>query len=452
MGWWSRLTGRGAPAPAAAPAAAPAPAAPAPATASAEPQAAERAVPGYGVRRPLFGTGGELAGFAFTQPSSVAKRMQSADAVVQAVNAAALLMAMRPVVAEGRIALTRLPAAVFTRVSVQQQLVPGLWLLVDPAPANADEQAAVDTLRARGIQVGAPDGVPAQAPDVDFVVLAAVGGDIDTLVLSAQRWSEARPRVRRVAVDVACIEDIEQLLHSTVMLAAGQLTQSAVPRSQRPLQAAAHRICQLIGDLELDHPDAQVAAGVRADVALSYRLLRYVNSPALGLSRRIDSIEQALMVLGRKELSRWLSVLLLASTDGRHAARGLQELSLVRARLFETLAQQRGQAGEPPPALFTAGLLSLLGTLLEMPMAQALEPLPLSDDARRLLIGGEGPWADYLRLALALENHDAAALEPIAPLFGGPETVLQAADAAWAWAGSVCREMLGPDTAKGAWS
>lgn len=436
MGWWSRLTGRGAPAPAPARTAVLAPGA------RVEAPAAERMSPSYGVRRPLFGSGGDLAGFEFSQPSGVARRIrESNDAVVQAVNAAALLMAMRPVAAEGRIAMARMPAAVFARSAVRQQLVPGLWLLVDPAPVNDDEQAAVDAARALGVRIGVVDGVPQAAAAADFVVLVAVGGDIDTLLLSAQRWSEARPQVRRVAVDVACIDDIEQLLRSTVMLAAGQLTQAAVPRSQRPLQAAAHRICMLISELEMDRPDAQVAAGVRADVALSYRLLRYVNSAALGLSRRIDSIEQAMLVLGRKEMSRWLSVLLLASADGRRAARGLQEMSLVRARLFETLAQQRGQAGEPAPALFTAGLLSLLSALLEMPMAQALEPLPLSDDARQLLIDGAGPWAPYLRLAQALESHDDAALQPLAPLFGGVDAVLQAADEAWLWAGTVCREM-----------
>ena len=87
-------------------------------------------------------------------------------------------------------------------------------------------------------------------------------------------------------------------------------------------------------------------------------------------------------------------MLLLASMKGRVASIALQEMALARARLLEGLAEQRADAlNHPPAALFTVGLLSLLGAMLQLPLAQVLEPLRLSDTARQALLDHSGPWA-----------------------------------------------------------
>ena len=77
------------------------------------------------------------------------------------------------------------------------------------------------------------------------------------------------------------------------------------------------------------------------DVALSYRLLRYANSPAIGLARAVESVEQAVMVLGRAELRRWLGVMLLNHARPQLVSAALQEHALATARFFELLARQR---------------------------------------------------------------------------------------------------------------
>ena len=184
-------------------------------------------------------------------------------------------------------------------------------------------------------------------------------------------------------------------------------------------------------------PLADLTRELRGDVGLCYRLLRQVNSPAVGVSRPVESIDQAVLILGRSEVYRWLSVLLLASVSGRRTSRALQEVSLARARMLELLARERGS--EPPDALFTVGLLSLLNVMLEMPMSQVLQPLRLSEAAHLALLDHSGPWHELLTLSEALERHDLEAATAAATGFGGIERVSQLSDEAWRWALAVHR-------------
>ena len=181
--------------------------------------------------------------------------------------------------------------------------------------------------------------------------------------------------------------------------------------------------------LALDRDAAEVAEAFRRDAALAYRVLRFANSPALGLSRPAESIEQAIALLGQGELQRWLGVLLLSSGRSRPASEAVQEHALTRAFVLEELARR---AGEPrPSALFTLGLLSQADRLLGVSLAAALQTLRLPPELPLALLQHEGPWAPYLSVARALDGDDVAALEEAAQPFGGSAQVLDAAANAW---------------------
>jgi len=174
---------------------------------------------------------------------------------------------------------------------------------------------------------------------------------------------------------------------------------------------------------------------------LSYRLLRYANSPALGLTRGVETAEQAVQLLGRRELQRWLQMLLMSSAASRQATAAMQEQALARGRLMELLAGADTQSQEAAAdsktsagALFSVGLFSMLETLLETPLAQALAPLRLSDAANQALLHGQGPWAAHLQLATALDSNDPAVAELLAARWGGIDAVQTLSDAAWTWA------------------
>lgn len=393
----------------------------------------------FALRRALVDRQGRRAGFEFT--ARLTRRAEADTAAAAGHGAASSVAQAAALVAAARLAagaagggrsLVVMPGPWLDRPGVQAAAGPGVmlaWRDAGPAPSAASAAA----LHARGALLGAPDGPPqALPPGVDFVLLQGRGGDTDTLLRSAQRWHEQRPRLPLVATGLGAVDEIELVLQRGITLAGGRFDGRGAAPAPRPLDAALHRICELMNQLALDRDTAEVADTLRADVALSYRLLRWANSPALGLSRGVETVEQAVTLLGRTELHRWLSVLLLSAAKGRPAAAAMQEHALARGRLFELLARARGEAA--PAALFTLGMLSQLDLLLQVPMATALEPLRLSDPARQALLHAAGPWACYLAVASALEGDDDEVLARASAAFAGSTQVLEAAHAAWAWA------------------
>ncbi len=462
-GWLSRLLGGDgdskdanskkaarAPAPNPFPLSTPAPAPAAPASGAA-PQVA--AIHRFGVRRPLVGRNGEMAGFEFRLARNLEQRLQARpDVSVQAAYVVTLLSSMQSTLEAGREALATVSAEVLIRPLVFDQAGPGLRVLVHPwESADPEAPARLAALRAKGVKLGRAAPEEPQPLPVDFVQFAYTPEQAPAFWARLSQWRSAQPDMGLLVTELEGIEDLERAQKLGVELAAGRVDRNLVPPpapEDKPMQTGMLRLCQLLNDVMQDRDTAHVAGELRADVTLSYKLLRYVNSPAVGLKRSVESIDQAVTVLGRNELYRWISVLLLTGAEGRAASRAMQEIALARARLLETLAEQKADpVNHPPGALFTVGLLSLLDVMMRRPLAQALQPLRLSDAALQALIERNGPWADYLRLAGDLERHDMAAATVIAMEFGGVAKVLELSDAAWQWAAAVGKETRAPASA-----
>lgn len=152
---------------------------------------------------------------------------------------------------------------------------------------------------------------------------------------------------------------------------------------------------------------------IKHDVLLSYRLLTYINSPLNALSKKLESIAQALIFLGYDPLYRWLTLLLFAGGEDNTRDHTLLQNALVRARMAELLGKTYLTASDAD-SLFVVGMFSMLDVLLNMPMDQALEKLNLSDNMVRALLQQRGPYAPYLRLTIGFENADQAAVSALA--------------------------------------
>ncbi len=421
--WWRRWLG-GAPAPAVPGAAAARSAAPAP-----EPV---RPPPGA-LRRPLIGRQGRVAAYEWTLTGRAGAERQPPALVAQLLAAAA---------ASSRPGLLRVPAELALRPAVRAGWAPApngpgmasVALVLDSVP----DAATVATLRATGLRVGGPALKPVAEPALDLVVATASDGGLDTLLRAAERWRDAQPKAQLVALGLVGPGEAEQALAGGFDLAGGQLAaRPGAPPPARPLGAAAHRICALLGRLATDADTAPLAEAVRGDVALGYRLLRYANSPAVGLVRAVETVEQAIAVLGRRELERWLQVMLIGAAEARPAQKAIEEHTLVRARLLERLAVRRGEPD--PAAFFTLGLLSTLDQLLQLPLATVLAPLRLRDEAQQALLGRRGPWAPQLALLDAIDSPDESLAWAAAEALGQAEVLADEAEAAWAWVAGVER-------------
>lgn len=159
-----------------------------------------------------------------------------------------------------------------------------------------------------------------------------------------------------------------------------------------------------------DTSDLVLEEAFRADVSLTYKLLRSVNSALLG-GRGIESIRHAVRLVGRGELHKWLSLLLVTSVARKGGIDAeLVQLAIQRARLCELVAQQ-GRDRRSAEPLFVVGLFSLLDALLRIPLREILDRVDLADEVRRALVARSGPYAPTLAMVEAYERADWPVVE-----------------------------------------
>jgi EAL and modified HD-GYP domain-containing signal transduction protein len=217
---------------------------------------------------------------------------------------------------------------------------------------------------------------------------------------------------RLIAGNIASEEAFEVCRKLGFDLFQGGFLRQPRPGQGRKLESGVIQVMELLSQTMVRAPIEELEAGFKRNAALTYRLLRYINSPANGLDQPMASIGHALMWLGHEPLYRWLSLLLFSSgqQDGRDQA--LLRNVLVRARFMENLGRERLDRSQRG-GLFIVGILSHLDALLDRPMAEALAPLRLSEAMTDALLELKGPYAPYLKLAMACERFDQEAVEQV---------------------------------------
>ncbi len=169
----------------------------------------------------------------------------------------------------------------------------------------------------------------------------------------------------------------------------------------------------------------EIEAALKQDVALSVKLLRYINSAGFGLAVEIQSFRHAVTMLGYDKLNKWLSLLLVTSSKDA-AAPALMQAAIARGRFMELAGTGYVDKNELDN-LFITGAFSLLDILLGVHMETALAELRLPDSINEALISGGGPYAPFLDLARAGEQADIAQFSArAAELQLAPETVNRA--------------------------
>lgn len=138
------------------------------------------------------------------------------------------------------------------------------------------------------------------------------------------------------------------------------------------------------------------------DVGLSYKLLRFVNSASYGRGQAIGSLKHAMVYLGEAELKKFIALLALANLS-ESGPTELLNMSMVRARFCDRLAAINGDPVNPPAAFLT-GLFSLVDAMLERPLPDLLEELPLLQEIKDALLQHAGQLGIYLDMAVAFET------------------------------------------------
>lgn len=188
--------------------------------------------------------------------------------------------------------------------------------------------------------------------------------------------------------------------------------------AQAASRALALQLVQLVSN---DADTHEIEALLRRDPTLSYHLLKVVNSLSMGSGRKVGSFSQAILILGRQQLRRWLNLMLFSAREGDVRSPMLLARVAVRAHALEMLARETGMGKPQQEQAFMVGMFSLLGVLFGMPLPEVLAPLTVSDAVAQALLERQGELGALLVLVEAAERADFAALAaqlpalPLAP-------------------------------------
>jgi EAL and modified HD-GYP domain-containing signal transduction protein len=377
-------------------------------------------------RQPIFDDRQKLVGFELLY--------RHAEDATSARGATPTIMASTTVVqAVLGIGLERLTEGERVWINLSRDLIiERAWELLDPKAVvleilehvepDADVIAAVADARKRGYQLALDDFVWDEkwVPLLELVQMVKVDvqgkslEELKPLVAKLKMFNVKllAERVETDAVRAACASIGFSLFQGYFYCQPETVT-------RRDLSAAESSALQLLNLVRNENtPTVQVEQAIKRDPAMTFKLLRIVNSAAMGF-KGIESIPHALRLLGRTQLERWLTLLVMASfSNGGARQRELFKLSLTRARLLELMSD----AGDRDQR-FLVGMFSMLHVLLQAPMRDVIATLQLSESVSEALLertGRHGPLlagleayevGDWDRVELVTGNDDRALVQ-----------------------------------------
>ncbi|RZQ57173.1 intracellular signaling protein [Pseudidiomarina tainanensis] len=187
------------------------------------------------------------------------------------------------------------------------------------------------------------------------------------------------------------------------------LARPTVVEGKRVPSAAATQLTLVINQLFSEDPELyEIVAALQTDPVLVVNLLRIANSPYYGLSRKIESLKEVVMLLGLEPLRKW--VLLIVSVKGQAPTK--TKLVLIRAYMCSELARKKDPFNRLSGAAFLAGLLSGSDVLLGIDKETFLEDLHISEHVREAVLQQTGELGKYLTQILDFE-YDLAMKKPV---------------------------------------
>ena len=146
----------------------------------------------------------------------------------------------------------------------------------------------------------------------------------------------------------------------------------------------------------------KVADIIRNDMSLSYKLLKLINSAAFGMRTEVESIKQALVILGIAEMKKWLNLIVLKKI-AKNEPKEIMRTALIRAKTAEEIGEEI-VTNVNPSELFMVGLFSMLDTLMHQDKKILMEDLPISQRIKDAILGKEGIYRDILQLIISYEE------------------------------------------------
>ena len=314
-----------------------------------------------------------------------------------------------------------------------------LELLESIRPTQAVVQRC-EQLCARGWKLALDDHEYAQEfeplyPLVDVVKIDLTISPLDTIGPAMAQLR--RHKVRLLAEKVETRQQFQDCYDLGFDLFQGYYFARPVTMKHSRVDEGGATLLKLLRLLLEDADIREIEAAFRGSPGLTYQLLMLVNSVGFGLRQRIGTVRQAIAMLGREQMRRWVQLALFGAHGDAGLDNPLLDTAAVRATFMDELARLHPNlrmARDAPDEAFLVGILSLLDALYGVPMEDLVERLHLADNVSDALLRRQGPLGALLRLVEQMEKLEVdEALEMVEALQMTREKVLESQWKAFAW-------------------
>jgi EAL and modified HD-GYP domain-containing signal transduction protein len=281
--------------------------------------------------------------------------------------------------------------------------------ILETVKATPQVVARVTELKGLGFKF-ALDDVVADSDDVrqlvalvDVIKVDLKG--VDPAKLQALALSLKGPHKKLLAEKVETLEEFKRCLELGFEYFQGYYFARPVILSGKKIAPSELVILRLLELINSDADNRAIELAVKRDALVSLNLLRLVNTPAAGGRGKIDSLAQALMVLGRRQLQRWLQILLYARPGAAVELNSpLLQMATTRGKLLELMTLKLKPGQRAADTGFTVGIMSLMDALFSMSMHDILDTVVVADEVRAALLEREGEFGEMLKVVELLET------------------------------------------------
>ncbi len=229
-----------------------------------------------------------------------------------------------------------------------------------------------------------------------------------------------------IATGVNTKEDYELAMEIGADYAEGSYVAEAMARKVKRMEFLEGNFFQLVVEVSKDEPDIeQIEKVISHDAALSYALLKIVNSAYFALRRRVSSIRQALVTMGISQLKQWVYLLSFNSEfESDESREAMMKLSFLRANYAMVLSDHIKELPIIRSEVYMMGMFSTLQYMIDAPLEEILEEVPVAQEIKDALLKQEGVCGELYKLILSYENADWKAVKSLSNELGIPSSLL----------------------------
>ena len=357
-----------------------------------------------------------IAGYEFALGQKVQSRLLEQSALIRRVYDDVMLNNLAPLgvssLLEGRNAFIRLAVDSLKNPLLDNLSSSNTVIMIAPRPVAeidlAELRASLAHLAALGVKLGWSINQP--RPEyaeflhkADFIEIDSTALDGIQLKKMLADFRAANKDQKLIASKLQTSDDFRYCFDRGFNYFMGPFVSSR--ENWHPVKGEVNyaRVFQALEMIQTGAEFDAIAECLRTDPILTFKLLRYINSPGIGLMQKINEIQQALLLLGRDRFYRWLSLLLFDSKKPGYHENIIREQALTRARFMEMLAG-KGRVPSTADQMFLAGLFSLMSVMLAQPLDEVLKQVALPEAVASALKGDASAMLDALMLAIAIES------------------------------------------------